>query len=79
MDNTTIPTHEMIKNLADFIINGMSHEELIQSVYDDLYSIMLEDTDVFYSNLPKGLEPEDFTNKQYDWVRFLAKFKGESE
>ena len=70
MDNTTIPTHEMIQNLADFVVNGMSYEELTQFVYDDVYSIMLEDTDVFYSNLPEGLEPEDFTN---------AKFKGESE
>ena len=70
MDNTTIPTHEMIQNLADFVVNGMSYEELTQFVYDDVYSIMLEDTDVFYSNLPEGLEPEDFTN---------AKFRGDTE
>jgi hypothetical protein len=71
MDNTTVPTHEMIKNLADYIVNGMSYQELTQHVYDDIYSIMLEDNDMFYSNLEQlGYEPEDFTNE---------KFKGESE
>ena len=61
----TVPTHEMIKNLADYVVNGMSYQELTQFVYDDVYSIMLEDRDIFYSNLPEGLEPEDFTNKSY--------------
>jgi hypothetical protein len=71
MDNTTVPTHEMIKNLAEYIVNGMSFQELTQHVYDDIYSIMLEDNDMFYANLEQlGYEPEDFTN---------AKFKGESE
>jgi hypothetical protein len=70
MDNTTVPTHEMIKNLTEFIVNGMSYQELTQFVYDDIYSIMLEDSDVFYANLKDlGYEPEDFTNE---------KFKGES-
>ena len=71
MDNTTVPTHEMIKNLAEFIVNGMSFQELTQFVYDDIYSIMLEDSDVFHANLQDlGYEPEDFTNE---------KFRGESE
>ena len=71
MSNTTVPTHEMIKNLTEFIVNGMSYQELTQFVYDDIYSIMLEDSDVFYANLKDlGYEPEDFTNE---------KFKGESE
>ena len=70
MDNTTVPTHEMIKNLADFVVNAMSYEELTQFVYDDVYSIMLEDRDVFYTNLPEHLEPEDFTNE---------KFRGEND
>ena len=64
MDNTTIPTHEMIKNLTEFIVDGMTLPELKQFVYDDVYSIMLEDSDVFYTNLPEGLEPEDFTNEK---------------
>ena len=70
MDNTTVPTHEMIQNLAEYIVNGMSYQELTQHVYDDVYSIMLEDSDVFYNNLEQfDLYPEDFTN---------AKFRGES-
>ena len=71
MDNTTIPTHEMIKNLAEYIVNGMSYGELTQHVYDDIYSIMLEDNDMFHANLEQlGYEPEDFTN---------AKFRGNTE
>jgi uncharacterized protein YeeX (DUF496 family) len=68
--NDTVPTHEMIQNLAEYIVNGMSYQELTQHVYEDIYSIMLEDNDVFYSNLEQfDLYPEDFTN---------AKFRGES-
>jgi len=63
--SNTLPTHEMIKNLADFVVNSMSYEELTQFVYDDVYSIMLEDRDVFYTNLPEHFEPEDFTNESY--------------
>ena len=71
MDNTTVPTHEMIQNLTEYIVNGMSYQELTQYVYDEVYSIMLEDSDVFYNNLEQfDLYPEDFTN---------AKFRGESE
>ena len=70
MDNTTVPTHEMIQNLAEYIVNGMTYGELTQHVYDDIYSIMLEDSDVFHANLEDlGYEPEDFTNE---------KFRGES-
>ena len=69
MDNTTVPTHEMIQNLAEYIVNGMSYEELKQYVYSETYSIMLNDLDVFYNNLEQlDLYPEDFTN---------AKFRGE--
>ena len=49
----------------------MSYEELTQHVYDDIYSIMLEDNDMFYANLEQlGYEPEDFTN---------GKFRGEND
>jgi len=68
--NDTVPTHEMIQNLAEYIVNGMSFQELTQHVYEDIYSIMLEDSDVFYCNLEQlDMYPEDFTN---------AKFRGES-
>ena len=48
--NDTVPTHEMIKNLAEYIVNGMSFQELTQHVYDDVYSIMLEDRVSFLAN-----------------------------
>ena len=64
--SNTVPTHEMIKNLADFVVNNMSYEELTQFVYDDVYSIMLKDSDVFHTNLlHHGCEAEDFTNENY--------------
>lgn len=67
--NDTVPTHEMIKNLAEYIVNGMSYSELTQHVYEDVYSLMLHDADLFYANLNDfDLKPEDFTN---------AKFRGE--
>jgi hypothetical protein len=70
MGNTPFATTEMIQNLAEYIVNGMSCQELAQHVYEDIYSIMLEDSDVFYNNLEQfDLYPEDFTN---------AKFRGES-
>ncbi len=66
MDNTTVPTHEMIKNLTEFIVNGMSFQELTQFVYDDIYSIMLEDSDVFNAKLESlSMEPEDVTNEKF--------------
>ena len=65
--NDTVPTHEMIKNLADFVVNGMSFQELTQFVYDDIYSIMLEDSDLFHANLESlNMEPEDFTNEKFN-------------
>ena len=70
MDNTTVPTHEMIQNLTDFIVNGMSYEELKEFVYDDIYNLMLNDEEMFYINLPVHLKPEDFTNE---------KFRGEND
>ena len=69
--NDTVPTHEMIQNLAEYIVNGMSYQELTQHVYDDVYSIMLEDEDMFYANLEQlDYKPEDFTNE---------KFRGEND
>tara|TARA_Y100001937_G_scaffold54694_1_gene75383 strand:+ start:346 stop:549 length:204 start_codon:yes stop_codon:yes gene_type:complete len=63
--NDTVPTQEMLENLADFMVNAMSYDELKQFVYDDIYSIMSEDSDVFYTNLPEHLEAEDFSNAKF--------------
>ena len=68
--NDTVPTHEMIQNLAEYIVDDMSYQELKQFVYEDIYSVMLQDVDLFHANLDQlGYKPEDFTN---------AKFRGES-
>jgi hypothetical protein len=65
MDNTTVPTHAMIKNLSEYIVDGMDLSELKQFVYDDIYSIMLEDDEVFHAQLESlDMEPEDFTNEK---------------
>ena len=65
MDNTTVPTHAMIKNLSEYIVDGMDLSELKQFVYDDIYSIMLEDDEVFHAQLKSlDMEPEDFTNEK---------------
>lgn len=59
--NDTVPTHKMIKNLAEYIVNGMSYQELTQHVYEDIYSLMLHDADLFYANLDDlDMKPEDF-------------------
>ena len=64
MDNTTIPTHEMIKNLTEFVVDGMTLLELKQFVYDDIYSIMLEDDEVFHAQLESlDMKPEDFAKE----------------
>ena len=61
MDNTTVPTHEMIKNLTEFVVDGMTLPELKHFVYDDIYSIMLEDDEVFHAQLESlDMKPEDF-------------------
>lgn len=64
MDNTTVPTHEMIKNLSEFIVDSMTLPELKQFVYDDIYSIMLEDDEVFHAQLKSlDMKPEDFAKE----------------
>ena len=47
--------------LANSIVGSMTVEELMQFVYDDVYYIMLEDKEVFLSNVEQtGLwEDED--------------------
>ena len=65
LENTTIPTHAMIKNLTGYIVDGMTLPELKQFVYDDIYSAMLEDDEVFHAQLESlDMKPEDFTNEK---------------
>ena len=44
-------TPENCSFLANYIVGGMTVEELMQFVYDDVYYIMLEDKEVFLSNV----------------------------
>ena len=45
------PTPEQVESLANFVVESMTLEQLQQFVFDDIYSIMLEDDDCFESNL----------------------------
>ena len=43
-------TPENCEELANYIVGGMTLEELMNFVYDDVVHIMLEDKEVFLSN-----------------------------
>ena len=45
------PTPEKVEALANMVVERMLLEALQQFVFDDIYSIMLEDSDCFESNL----------------------------
>jgi hypothetical protein len=45
------PTPEQVESLANLVVESMTLEQLQQFVFDDIYSIMLEDNDCFESNL----------------------------
>jgi hypothetical protein len=58
--NDTVPTHNMIQKLTDYIVDGMTLDELRQFVYDDVYSSMLEEKELFHLNMEQlELELED--------------------
>tara|TARA_Y100000114_G_C11485048_1_gene197177 strand:- start:70 stop:261 length:192 start_codon:yes stop_codon:yes gene_type:complete len=60
MDNTVVPTHKMIQKLTDYIVDGMTLDELRQFVYDDVYSSMLEEEELFHLNMEQlELDLED--------------------
>ena len=45
------PTPEQVEALANMVVEKMTLEQLQQFVYDDIFSIMLEDSYCFESNL----------------------------
>tara|TARA_A100001515_G_scaffold127184_1_gene112817 strand:+ start:50 stop:238 length:189 start_codon:yes stop_codon:yes gene_type:complete len=58
--NDTVPTHKMIQKLTDYIVDGMTLDELRQFVYDDVYSSMLEEEELFHLNMEQlELDLED--------------------
>ena len=50
---------ENCEKIAGIIVESMSWDELRQFVFDDVYSIMLEEKDVFLANLDHYGENED--------------------
>ena len=44
-------TPENCEALANTVVDSMSFDELRQFVYDDVYSIMMEEKDVFLGNV----------------------------
>ena len=44
-------TPENCETLANTVVDSMSFDELRQFVYDDVYSIMMEEKDVFLANV----------------------------
>lgn len=56
------PTQDQIVNLCEFIIGGMSFDELRQHVYNDLYSLMDSNPELFWDNLEDlDMNAEDFS------------------
>ena len=43
-------TPENCEKVANYIVGGMTLDELQQFAYDDIYSIMLEDNDIYEVN-----------------------------
>lgn len=52
-------TPENCETLANTVVASMSWDELRQFVYDDVYSIMMEEEEVFDANVKHYWEYED--------------------
>jgi len=62
MSNNKRPTAGQIVNLCEFIIGGMSFDELKQHVFNDLYSLMDSNPELFWDNLDDlDMNAEDFS------------------
>ena len=56
------PTQDQIDNLCEYLVNGMTLEELQQYVYDDLHHLVSCDSEVFWMNLESlDMDIEDFS------------------
>ena len=62
MSNNARPTADQVVNLCEFIIGGMSFDELRQHVFNDLYSLMDSNPELFWDNLDDlDMNAEDFS------------------
>lgn len=60
------PTDEQIANFAEYIVGTMSYQEVLQYVYDDVEAAMIEDKDLFLSNLEHhDKKAEDFNEENF--------------
>ncbi len=58
--NNNVPTDKMIQSLTEYIVDGMTLDELREAVYDDIYSAMLEEEELFHINMEQlQLDLED--------------------
>lgn len=64
--NVREPTEEQITNLTDYIVNKMTYQEVLQFVLDDVQALMIEEKEVFYSNLEHyDKKAEDFNDENF--------------
>ena len=57
---------EQITNLSEYLVNGMSYQELYQFVFDDLYHVMSQDQEVAQFHLDQlDLTPEQFLDRNF--------------
>ena len=62
MSNNARPNADQVVNLCEFIIGGMSFDELRQHVFNDLYSLMDSNPELFWDNLDDlDMNAEDFS------------------
>ena len=56
------PTQDQIDNLCEYLVNGMTLQELQQYVYDDLHHLVNYNPEVFWMNLENlDMDIEDFS------------------
>ena len=74
-------TPENCEELANYIVGGMTVEELMQFVYDDVVHIMYEDKEVFLSNAEQtGLWEDELDSVEFaDLQEQLRKFSPPQE
>lgn len=69
MSNNERPTADQIVNLCEFVIGGMSFDELRQRVFNDLYSLMDSNPELFWDNLDDlDMNAEDFLDSDDTYV-----------
>ena len=59
-------TQEQIANLTEYIVGGMSYNEVLQHVYDDVYDLMSRDSEMVELNLEDlDMTADQFTDENF--------------